>query len=309
MHHGKYFSVAILQIIVLAALPASAQRFYTAPAAPGAGIERVATGGASAWASDWLGLTLYRYVPYELFQVVGSNPSLINSLSVGGGSVMQNDEVWLTDSNSNIYRWNWSTQSFYEIPGALTSITVGAGYTACHPYEVWGINSNNQVFRYDYCSNGWDSIPGYALTTLATGGGEVWGLNTFNNVFRFNFSTNQFDLLVGSLAQISVGAGGVWGADWNANLWQFDPFTQSWDPISNPEANQISAGADGVFASQGWPINQGGVYRLDASTRAWTTDFIDVQPGGQLSPVVAGSGGGVWVTDTWNSIAYYYLSF
>src|SRR5580698_1880202 len=134
----------------------------------------------------------YQFTAGQFRQI--STPTQFANISVGGGSVMQPDEVWATDFNNNIYHWNNSAQAFQQVAGLLQYLVVGEGYSSCHPYEVWGFNSNHQIFRYNYCNSGWDSIPGY-VSAIATGGGEVWALNASTDIFRSNFSTTQFDLM------------------------------------------------------------------------------------------------------------------
>src|SRR5215471_13067825 len=250
IRHTFVAVVSFLALMLGAAAPGWAQHFQQVPNAI---LFQVAPGAVSAWGMtkcqpDCFMNSIDQYVAGQFRQV--SSPTEFASVGVGGGSVMQFDEVWATDVNNLVYQWDNYGQTFHQVAGSLQNVVVGEGYSACHPYEVWGSDVNHQVWRFNYCTHSFDFIGGF-FNGLSTGGGEVWALNGYNQVFRFNFSTNQFDLMPGSLTQISVGAGGVWGTSYavtGSSVWQFDPSTQSWQQLPGP-MDEIVAGADGVFGS------------------------------------------------------------
>ena len=306
------FAIAMPLIVALAAVPAaSAQRFYQIPNAPA--LTAAAPGGVSVW-GEWacqgcISNVTYQFLAGQFRQV--STPTPFANISVGGGSVMQFDEVWATDFNGNIFQWDNYGLTFHQVTGSLQNVVVGEGYSPCHQYEVWGSNINHEVYRYNYCSFSWDSIPGF-FGNLAVGGGEVWALNGYNQVFRFNSSTNQFDLMPGTLSQISVGAGGVWGTytdQFGTNsVWQFDPSTQNWQQLPGPMTG-IAAGADGVFGflDTQFPVLQATAYRLNVSTRTWTQVYSSTGGWSSVGPINVGTGAGTWMAG--NLTVFDYLSF
>jgi hypothetical protein len=310
IRHTFVAVVSSLALMLGAAAPGWAQHFQQVPNAI---LFQVAPGAVSAWGMttcqpDCFMNSIDQYVAGQFRQV--SSPTEFASVGVGGGSVMQFDEVWATDVNNLIYQWDNYGQTFHQVAGSLQNVVVGEGYSACHPYEVWGSDVNHQVWRFNYCTHSFDFIGGF-FNGLSTGGGEVWALNGYNQVFRFNFSTNQFDLMPGSLTQISVGAGGVWGTSYSvagSSIWQFDPSAQSWQQLPGP-MDEIVAGADGVFGSFNSYQNGPNAYRLNPSTRTWTL----VQSGsGSFSPIgsmAVGTGAGTWLTGQTEQPTYYYLSF
>lgn len=76
----------------------------------------------------------------------GSGPFI--TVAVGGGTLLQADEVWALNTDQQIFRL--SNGSFTQIPGQLTQIAIGPGFETCHPAEVWGLNNaSGEVFRFD----------------------------------------------------------------------------------------------------------------------------------------------------------------
>ncbi len=306
MHRHNCFRILVSALLFSITLPAPAQRFVQTNSGP----STTAPGAASTW-GIWActGCQFngtYQYIAGKFQQVTTPVPFL--TISVGGGSVMQFDEVWATDFNNLIYRWDPYSQAFHQVAGSLTNIEIGEGYTACHQYEVWGTDVNHQVWRYNYCTFTWDSVPGF-LNGLAVGGGEVWALNGYNEVFRYNPTSNAFDLMPGRLAQVAVGAGGVWGVGTDSSVWQFNPSTQNWDQIPG-QLDAISAGADGVFGFFDvwqYPNGPNQVLRLDPGARTWTTVFSVTGALTQIGQVVVGTGAGTWM-EAGLGFVYYYVT-
>lgn len=142
-------------------------------------------------------------------------------------------EVWGL-YNSRIYRFNPNTESFDQIPGALTQIAVGGG-TLMQSDEVWGIN-NGEVYRFNFNTNTFDSVPGgpkpckfcivVSFSQIAVGAGyednchpyEVWVTTSFvGSIYRYNYCTSQLENVPNGqpgnppLIQVAVGGGGdVW---------------------------------------------------------------------------------------------------
>ncbi len=306
MDRHTLFAVIVMVALMSIAIPGSAQRFLQLP---NTSLDAVAPGAVSVWGLQ-VSKATFQYIGGQFRQL--SSPLQLVDISVGGGSVMQFDEVWATDSNGLVYQWDNYAQTFHQVAGSLQDVVVGEGYSACHPFEVWGSDANHEVWRFNYCTHSWDSIGGF-FNGLATGGGEVWALNGYNQVFRFNFSTNQFDLMPGALTQISVGAGGVWGTftdilDGNS-VWQFDASTQNWQQLPGP-IDAIVAGADGVFGfHNGFSDGPMNAYRLNPSTRTWTLVYSVSGSFSEINRIVPGTGAGTWMIGGLTGPTYYYLSF
>jgi|HubBroStandDraft_6_1064221.scaffolds.fasta_scaffold21041_3 hypothetical protein len=143
--------LAVLGAVLWAcAVPASAQTFQNVPVAGGASLTRVSAGGTSAWGLDTAG---HPYI-YQAGEFVEANNITLAQIAVGGGNLVQADEVWALNSSGRIYiaslgQVGWQ---FWQVPGSLGQVAVGAGYNSCHPYEVWGINASTQIFRYNFCT-------------------------------------------------------------------------------------------------------------------------------------------------------------
>jgi len=303
-----FVHLAVVALVISVAVPGSAQQFVWIANSEALNL---APGAVSLWGqwacTDCEFNATYQFTANQFHQI--STPTQFATISVGGGSVMQFDEVWATDFNGNIFQWNNYTQAFQQVSGSLQNVVVGEGYTSCHPYEVWGTNSSNEVFRYNYCSFGWDPISGF-FSGLATGGGEIWALNGYDQIFRYDFATNQFDLMPGQLTQISVGAGGVWGTyTGNNSVWQFNPSTKNWEQLPG-SMSDISAGSDGVFGSYVDPYSgQNSIYRLDPSTRTWTLIYNNSGGWDGIDCLRVGTGAGTWMSQGIGGNTYYYLSF
>ena len=173
-----------LSCLTAAAVPASAQHFQQITGTP---LSQIAAGRKEVW--GLYNSRIYRFNPGSggFDQIQGS----LSQIAVGGGTLLQSDEVWGLDSGGSAYRFNFSTKTFtlQSGPGVLqlSQIAVGAGYEDnCHPYEIWGINST-YIYRYNYCISQFENIEisfidtyipeGGMFTQIAvSGAGDVWGL-------------------------------------------------------------------------------------------------------------------------------------
>jgi len=273
---------------------AAAQSFKRVNVSGGTPLLQISSGGASVWA---LGSNHHPYI-YNKPQFVLANNISLTQIAVGGGNVVQADEVWALNSSGSIYRAHKSGTSwvFSPVAGSLDGIVVGAGYgggdqAACHPYEVWGLNPSAQIFRYNYCTKGFDHVPGI-LCDIHVGGGDVWGADCGPDVFYFNFSTGAFAQLFpvpfGAFPQLTVGSNGdVWATDTgNSNVYALDQLTHKFRPYGCCAA-QIQAG--------------NGVWKLDASTAFRFEPILDAfvpVSSPSLVSLSVGSGGGVWGIDS-----------
>jgi Tectonin domain len=171
------FAICLMLICLTAAVvPASAQHFKEITGTP---LSQIAVGRKEVW--GLYNSRVYRFKSNtESFDQI---PGALTQIAVGGGTLLQSDEVWGINASGEIYRFDFTTKTLVQVPGALTQIAVGgaAGYgDNCHPYEVWGINSPN-VYRYNYCYSQFESVPNAGglgnFTQIAVGPiGDVWGL-------------------------------------------------------------------------------------------------------------------------------------
>jgi hypothetical protein len=280
-------------------ITAGSQEFQPVPPA-GLTPDHIAPGATTFW----------EYVPapsFSLYQYNSSSQSMqargyfspFKSMSIGGGSAVQNDELWMLDGYNELWRYDFPTQAaqlkFQD--NRMQQVVVGPGYTdSCHPYEVWVTlhdTTQNGWFqdRYNFCTKVFESPETAVVSTnpssISTGGGEVWGINTSNQVFRFNPATNAFVQLPGTLTQIAVGVNGVWGLNASGAVFEFNPVTQVFDRLTGT-LTKIAAAGNGV-----WGINSTNqVVRYEASTR---TFFAIASVG--VTNLAVGTGGGVWAID------------
>jgi Tectonin domain len=103
-----------------------------------------------------------------------------------------------------------SAQSFSQVPGQLTSISVGGTPTGAA--AVWGINSAQNIFEFDGMA--FQNIAGN-LTQIAVDGDTVWGINANGDVFTFDPDQTRFVQIPGNLSQIAAHGGATWGIDAN----------------------------------------------------------------------------------------------
>jgi Tectonin domain len=324
MYHTKVRFTLCLLLICCAAVvvPASAQHFQQITGS----LKRVAVGYAEVWGLN--GSQIYRFNPGT--KTFGQIPGSFTQVAVGGGTLLQRDEVWGLDPSGHIFRFNFSTKAFAYVPGVrwgccrpglqLSQIAVGEGdeqlfgSDICHPYEVWGIDPASNMFRYNYCSYLFDPIPTpNPFTVIATGGGDVWGLDEYAQIWHYNYQipawTQATGGYFGTLQQIAVGVNDVWGLDGNGAVYRYNPTSNQFNLVQTPAATaatetQIAAGGNGVWAlytyGLGLPnINPayGMIARWDSQIQAFKNEACSpaVMCGGAgLAQIAVGYGGGVW---------------
>jgi hypothetical protein len=219
------------------------------------------------------------------FQPIPGGSGQFVALAVGGGTVLQPDEVWGLDENRQIFRL--SNGSFQQIPGQLAQIAVGPGFETCHPAEVWGLNETGGIFRFDFCSGQFHQAPGQ-LIQISVGEHEVWGLNATGAIFHWNFNTFVFENVPGVLSQISAGpAGAVWGVNQEGKVFRLSRNKESAKfleiAIAGP-LEVISVGGNGVWGLDG----KQGILHFDEGAQ----QFVGVT--GLLDSIAVGSSGGIW---------------
>jgi hypothetical protein len=279
--NGKLLLVMLVVVVWVSGLQlGSAQTFQNVPVNGGASLTQLSTGGTSIWALDTAGQP---YI-YQAGGFVAAGNVSLAQIAVAGGNSVQVDEVWGLDSSGQIYVGSPSDSGwqFFQVPGLLAQIAVGAGYSKCYPYEVWGISASNQIYRFNHCNQQFEQIPGL-LTQLTVGGGAIWGINSSNHIFRFDSPSQTFKQVPGRLIQVTVGVDGVWGINSSGYVYQFDPATQRFVQLPGV-LSRIAAGGNGV-----WGLTaRGAIYRFDPSAQR----FVSVP--GVLAQIAVGYGGGVW---------------
>ena len=129
-HTNVRFVVCVILICWTASvLPASAQHFKQIPAT----LNVISAGRAEVWGVRCAGLCsdakVYRFnSSTHLFVQVTAPPTGLESVVVGGGTLLQPDEVWGIQNNNtyDVYHFNFKTNAFVKVPGpSLTQIAVG----------------------------------------------------------------------------------------------------------------------------------------------------------------------------------------
>ena len=141
----------------------------------------------------------YDYCTNQFLHIVGI---ALSQVATGGG------DVWALDGFGGIWRFNFDTQTFVQVPGTLAQIAVGVN-------DVWGLNGSNQIFHYDLNGGEFNQVGGsLTLAQIAVGGDGVWGVGSDARIYRFDPSIDNFVHLGGILTNITAGFGaGVFGVN------------------------------------------------------------------------------------------------
>jgi len=332
------FALCLMLICWTAVIPASAQHFRQIPGT----VDYVFAGRAEVWGvqcTEAFCITskVYRFnSSTKKFAEIPGAPNIQN-IAVGGGTVLQPDEVWGLDNDTNdVYRFNFSKNAFVKVPGiSLFQITVGEGYEdKCHPYEVWGNWGPNvavpAVYRYNYCTSKFDAIPLPApsgtplpLTQIAVGGeGNVWGVVVDSQLGTFG--TGLFIYAGGWGGPVGLDANSGWMPSFQPiavttmNVYGFedglsvlnlaisDACSCYWgsSPSGTASLTQIASGWEGVWliyntSSANGLIARSQGFSISGYGGDFATGFSNVP--GLASPalsIAVGSGAGVWATDS-----------
>jgi virginiamycin B lyase len=129
-------------------------------------------------------------------------------------------EVWAIGTNSNVYRFNFSTLGFDQMPGTMYEVSIAGGGGA-----VFGLHSgfpNALIYQFNPGTQNWSQVPG-TVRTLAAGGNEMWGINRSNVLFKITPTSQTWTSFPGSYSQVIVGngGGGVWTIDFSGNVYTF----------------------------------------------------------------------------------------
>jgi hypothetical protein len=215
-------------------------------------------------------------VPYSGF---------ISKLFVGYGGA-----VFALDTLGNILRWDGTSQTWTEISGNLSSISVGANG------DVWGINSYQQIFHLAGTTprpfQALDAFPGPVDQISVAVDGRAWALNA-TAVEYLDQLTASFQVFSGApaLAQISAGLGwNVWGVDPSGSIYRLTTAlgAPTWTSVPG-ELKVIQVGADGSV----WGVNAvGQTFTYDSVHSTWTN--IPGQLGTGPGDLAVGADGTVW---------------
>lgn len=152
-------------------------------------------------------------------------------------------EVWAIGTanrfnGNNIWRYNYCSLTWQQIPGQLSSLSVGGG-------EVWGL-AWGQIWRFNTdTQSGWTQIPG-VLTSLAVGSDGVWGVNASQQVFQFSSATQTFVQIPGAtLTSVAAGGNGVWGLNASHQVFRYQAVNRTFVLSPSVLLNQITVGSGG----------------------------------------------------------------
>jgi hypothetical protein len=283
----KFSKLLLTTLCLLGALSAWAQHFKQITGS----LAQIAAGRNEVFGLDSKS-QIWRFNGSEFVQI----PGLLKQVAVGGGTLLQKDEIWGVNASGAIHRFNHSTKAFTQIPGILAQIAVGEGdQDKCHPYEVWGTNKVNQIYRYNYCTSQFEQFS-CCLARVATGGGDVWGINSSNQIYHYSFSGQTFEQVQGTLAQIAVGVNDVWGLNSSFQMYRYDPESGNFVSVAGQALlGGIADGGDGV-----WGADAGFIFRFDPSSESFTqVQYNSKEPAVQIA---VGSGAGVWVIDSLDQV-------
>ena len=212
-------------------------------------LGQIAVGGGDAlqadavWGLDSSG-SIYNASRSGSTWVFSKVPGVLSLIAVGPG--YQDNchpyEVWGINASTQILRYNFCGKTFDQVPGSLTSLTVGGG-------DMWGLNGNGQIFRFNFATGGFDQLPGL-LTQITVGPNGFWGLFD-TQIYEFYDNIQNFSQLPGVLTQIQAGGNGVWGLNSSGFIYRLEPSTSTFVQIPGTLA-RISVGSGaGVWGING----------------------------------------------------------
>jgi len=273
------FAFRLLLICWIAAVvPASAQHFQQMNGS----LTQIAAGRNEVWGLEGSQPFRFNSSTKNFVKISDKISGPLSQIAVGGGSLLEPDEVWGIDTGGLVYQYNFSTKAFVYVTGGIeckfcfpvifTQLAVGegdedavaGGSDGCHPYEVWALSHvlglPNNAYRYNYCEGAFDLIPlpfgsTTPFTVLATGGSDTWALDANAHIWHYNQYDNLWFQVTnggfdGTLQHITVGMNDVWGLDGNGTVYRYDPNTATFVLIqsgSSADVTQIAASGDGVW--------------------------------------------------------------
>lgn len=150
-------------------------------------------------------------------------------------------EVWGLNTGSQIYRYNYCTNSFDQEPGFLCDLQVGGE-------DVWGAECGPKVFQFDFGSGAFDQIndPFAAFPVLAAGPAGVWAIDTGDqSIYQYSPFVGFQQVVTCCSQQIYAGGDGVWFLSGTAIL-RLNPNTTYFAQVSGVNSpTSISVGSGG----------------------------------------------------------------
>lgn len=215
-------------------------------------LSQIAVGGGSTaqadtvWALNSSG-SIFHATKSGASWVFTQVPGVLDFIAVGPG--YQDNchayEVWGLNSSSQIYRYNFCTNSFVQVPGFLCEVSVGGG-------EIWGADCGPDVFRFDFATGVFDPIssPFAAIPALAVGANGLWAIDTGSQeVYQWDAFLGFQQVISCCSQQIAAGGNGVWLLSGNQIL-RLNPLTTFFSQVPGV-LTSISVGTGGGV----WGIN------------------------------------------------------
>ena len=218
-------------------------------------LTQIAVGGGNAvkgdtvWGLDSSGL-IYHAILSGTSWVFSQVPGVLDFIAVGIGyqEACHPYEVWGLNPSAQIYRYNFCSKDFEQVPGTLGTLAVGSG-------EIWGINGTGDVYWFNFDTLNFDPqiIPGLKLASVTVGQDLVWGLTTESQWATCGISSCLADTNSPLLTQVEAGGDGIWTIGTAEQVYRFE-LTKS-DFVQMPGALvSISVGSGGGV----WGLNGAG---------------------------------------------------
>jgi len=216
-------------------------------------LSQIAAGGGNAvqadavWALNSAG-NVYRATKSGSAWTFSQVPGVLDLIDVGPGyrDSCHPYEVWGLNTGSQIYRYNYCTSSFDQIPGFLCDLHVGGG-------NIWGAQCGPNVFRFNFTTGVFDQIFDQfsAFPQLTVGSnGDVWATDTSDSiVYKYDDAFQGFVSYGCCVTNIQAG-NGVWALN-KGSVYRWEPSASLFGQVFGASLVSISAGSGGGI----WGIN------------------------------------------------------
>ena len=180
-------------------------------------LSQIAVGGGNAtqadavWALNSSG-NIYRATKNASIWTFSQVPGVLDTIAVGPGyrDNCHPYEVWGLNTGSQIYRYNYCTHGFDQVPGILCDVKVGYG-------DVWGAQCGPSIYRFAFEAGAFLQVDSHnfkGFPALAVGpNGNVWAIDMGDSGGRTYFYdpvSVRFFLLDSGSSQIQAGGDGIW---------------------------------------------------------------------------------------------------
>ncbi len=218
-------------------------------------LTQIAVGGGNmlqkdaVWGLDSSG-NIYKATKSGTSWVFSRVPGVLDLIAVGPGyqDTCHPYEVWGLNPSAQIYRYNYCTNGFDQVPGILCDLHVGGG-------DIWGADCGPDVFRFNFSTGSFDEISTFvSFPILAVGPNGTWAVDTFNSI-AYEFENGFPDKIGCCYTQIQAGGNGVWALNGN-KIYRLEPSTFSFVQFPGSFVS-ISVGTGG------------GVWGLDGAGHAY----------------------------------------